>query len=95
MLFRKTFGLRRPRRLRVRAGLVGSRLPDAFMRPRVREPGRVRRAGHVRVQVRLVRRELYHSGLCYYLRQRRELHGTGHVHLPLAMEWRRLQSTRL
>ena len=65
------------------------------MRPRVREPGRVRRAGHVRVQVRLVRRELYHSCLCYYLRQRRELHGAGHVYLSLAVVWRGLPSTRV
>ena len=65
------------------------------MRPGVREPGRVRRAGHVRVQVRLVRRELHDARLRDDVRQRWQLHGARYLYLPVAMEWRRLPSTRL
>ena len=55
----------------------------------------MRRAGHVRVQVRLVRRELHDARLRDDVRQRRQLHGAGHVHVPLAMVWRGLSRTRL
>ena len=49
----------------------------------------------ISTQVWLVRRELHDARLRDDVRQRRQLHGAGHVHVPLAMEWRRLPSTGL
>ena len=55
----------------------------------------MRRAGHVRVQVRLVRCELHDARLRDDVRQRRQLHGAGHVHVPVAVVWRGLPRTGL
>ena len=55
----------------------------------------MRRAGHVRVQVRLVRCELHDARLRDDVRQRRQLHGAGHVHVPRAVARRVVPDARL
>ena len=55
----------------------------------------MRRAGHVRVQVRVVRRQLHDARLRDDVRQRRQLYRAGHVYLSLAVVWRGLSRTGL
>jgi hypothetical protein len=55
----------------------------------------MRRAGHVRVQVRLVRRELHDARLRDDVRQRRQLHGSRRVFLPFALDGSGLPKAQL
>ena len=71
----------------LQSGLVRRRLPDAVMRPGVRQSRRMRRAGHVRVQVRVVRRQLHDARLRDDVRQRRQLYRSRYLYLSFPVVW--------
>ena len=55
----------------------------------------MRRAGHVRVQVRVVRCQLHDARLRDDVRQRRQLHGARYLYLSFPVVWRGLPRARV
>lgn len=76
-------GVRRPGGVRLHPGIYGTRMYGAPLRPDLRARGSLQRSRLLRVHGWLVRPQLHRPRVLANLRQRRELHGAGDLHVPV------------
>ena len=94
MLFRKTVRLRRPRRLCCSPGWSGADCQTPLCVQECANRGECVAPDTCECKYGWFDANCTTPVLRDDVRQRRQLHGAGHVHVPLAMEWRRLPRTR-